>query len=55
MTELVSAMPAPHSGTNLRECEDQSRFKAQTVPVFRSDLCINNKIPPGTRVSQVED
>jgi hypothetical protein len=25
------------SGTNLRECEDQSWFKVQAVPVFRFD------------------
>jgi hypothetical protein len=27
----------PNSGTNLRECEDQSWFKAQAVPVFSFD------------------
>jgi hypothetical protein len=27
------------SGTNLRECEDQSWFKVQAVPVFRFDWC----------------
>jgi hypothetical protein len=37
MTELVSGMPAPQLGTNLRECEDQSCFKVQAVPVFRFD------------------
>jgi hypothetical protein len=26
-----------NSGTNLRECEDQSWFKFQAVPVFRFD------------------
>jgi hypothetical protein len=26
-----------YSGTNLRECEDQSWFKVQAVPVFRFD------------------
>jgi hypothetical protein len=26
-----------NSGTNLRECEDQSWFNAQAVPVFRFD------------------
>jgi hypothetical protein len=26
------------TGTNLRECEDQSWFKVQAVPVFRLDL-----------------
>jgi hypothetical protein len=38
MTELVSGMPAPHSGTNLRECEDQNWFKFQAFPVFRFDV-----------------
>jgi hypothetical protein len=28
-----------NSVTNLRECEDQTRFKVQAVPVFRSDWC----------------
>jgi hypothetical protein len=37
MTALVSGMPAPQFGTNLRECEDQSWFKARAVPVFRFD------------------
>jgi hypothetical protein len=37
MIELVSGMPAPNSGTNLRECEDQNWLKAQAVPVFRFD------------------
>jgi hypothetical protein len=32
MTELVSGMPAPQFG--LRECEDQSGFNVQAVPVF---------------------
>jgi hypothetical protein len=32
MIELVSDL---NSGTNLRECEDQSWFKVQMVPVFR--------------------
>jgi hypothetical protein len=31
MIELVSSMSAPHSGTNLRECEDHSWFKVQAV------------------------
>jgi hypothetical protein len=36
MTELVSGMPEPQFGrTNLRECEDQTWFKVQAVPVFR--------------------
>jgi hypothetical protein len=29
-----------NSGTNLRECEDQSWFKVQAVPVFRFDGCM---------------
>jgi hypothetical protein len=33
MTELVSGS----SGTNLRECEDQSWDRVQAVPVFRFD------------------
>jgi hypothetical protein len=37
MIELVSGMPAPQLGTNLRECEDQSWFKVQAVPVFLFD------------------
>jgi hypothetical protein len=39
MIELVSGDEHPNSGTNLRECDDQSWFKVQAVPVFRSDLC----------------
>jgi hypothetical protein len=34
--ELVSGMPVSEvSGTDHRECEDQSHFKVQAVPVFR--------------------
>jgi hypothetical protein len=33
MTELVSGIPTPEFGSNLRECEDKSRFKVQAVPV----------------------
>jgi hypothetical protein len=49
MIELVSGMPAPQLGTNLRECEDQSWFKVQAVPVCRliDVRCF--------RVPQVED
>lgn len=32
MTELVSGMPAPSLGNNLREGSDQSRFNVQRVP-----------------------
>jgi hypothetical protein len=48
-------MPEPQfGGTNLRECEDQSWFKVQAVPVFRFDVrCF--RIPPRVRVSQVAD
>jgi hypothetical protein len=35
--ELVSGMQDVNSGTDLRECEDQSWFKVQAVPVFRFD------------------
>jgi hypothetical protein len=31
MTEPVSGMSAPNSGTDLRECEAQSWFKVQSV------------------------
>jgi hypothetical protein len=34
-----------HSGTNLSECEDQSWFKVQAVPVFRFEInCV--RVPP---------
>jgi hypothetical protein len=35
MTELVSGCQHLNWGTNLRECEDQSWFKVQAVPVYR--------------------
>jgi hypothetical protein len=44
-----------NSGTNLRECEDQSCFKFQAVPVFRFDKCTLFWRTPGVHVSQVED
>jgi hypothetical protein len=52
-----------NSGKNLRECEDQSWFKVQAVPVFRSDWSKTvfvyplrcPRIPPGVRVPHVED
>jgi hypothetical protein len=37
MTEHVSGMPAPQSGTNLRDSENQSWAKVQAVPVIRFD------------------
>jgi hypothetical protein len=37
MIEIVSGMPAAQFGMNLRECEDQSWFKVQAVPVFCFD------------------
>jgi hypothetical protein len=62
MTELVSANQHLNSGTNLRECEDQSWFKVQAFPVFRSDWCKTFSrttwyifATSGTRVPQVED
>jgi hypothetical protein len=36
---LLLAYQRLNSGANLRECEDQSWFKIQAVPVFRFDLC----------------
>jgi hypothetical protein len=45
-----------NSGTNLRECEDQSWFKVQTVPVFHFDPCkVFSSTPGETSTSQVED
>jgi hypothetical protein len=38
MAELVSAMPAPQFGKNLRECEDQSWFKVQAAPTVPPEL-----------------
>jgi hypothetical protein len=38
MTELVSGMPAPQSGTNLHEWENQSRFQVLPIPVFRFNV-----------------
>jgi hypothetical protein len=39
------------SGTNLRECKDQSWFKVPAVPVFRFNLCkMFPRNPGGTRV-----
>jgi hypothetical protein len=35
------------SGTNLRECEDQSWLKVQAVPVFRFDYCKMSSRTPG--------
>jgi hypothetical protein len=32
-------MPTPQFGANLRECEDQSWFNVQAVPVIRFDWC----------------
>jgi hypothetical protein len=51
-----------NSASNLRECEDQSWFKVQAVPVFRFDsckICVSYhprclQVFPGLRVSQVE-
>jgi hypothetical protein len=38
MTKLVSGMPAPQFGDEPScECEDQSWFKVEAVPVFRFD------------------
>jgi hypothetical protein len=62
MTEPVSGCQRLNSGTNLRECEDQSRFKVQAVPVFRFDRCkmssralyITSRAPGGMR-THVED
>jgi hypothetical protein len=34
MVELVSGIPAPQSGMNLRECEDQSWFKVKQFLCF---------------------
>jgi hypothetical protein len=38
-----------NSGTNLRECEDQSWFKVQAVPVFRFDWRKMSSRTPGWR------
>jgi hypothetical protein len=38
-----------NSGTNVRECEDQSWFKVQAVPVFRFDWCKMFSRSPGRR------
>jgi hypothetical protein len=54
MTELVSGMPASQLGANLRECEDQSLFKVQAVPVFRFDLFKKFSRTPGGRVTQLK-
>jgi hypothetical protein len=41
-------------GMNIHECEDQSWFNVQEVPVFVIDVrCF--RIPPGARVPQVMD
>jgi hypothetical protein len=37
MIELVSGMPTPQFGDDLRECEDKSWFKVQAVLVLRFD------------------
>jgi hypothetical protein len=37
MIELVSGMPAPQFGKNLREFMDETWFKAQAVSGFRFD------------------
>jgi hypothetical protein len=37
MVELVSGKPASSFEDKSRECEDQSWFKVQAVPVFRFD------------------
>jgi hypothetical protein len=47
MNEPVSGMPAPNSGRNLRECEDQSWLKLQAVPVFRFECCKMFSRTPG--------
>jgi hypothetical protein len=54
MTELVSGMPAAQLGTNLRECEDQSWFKVQVVPVFRFFACprLNTTVLDNTSLAQ---
>jgi hypothetical protein len=52
MTELVSSMPTPQLGANLRECEDQNWFKSQAVPMFRFDLCkMFSRTPGGMHTS----
>jgi hypothetical protein len=52
---LLLGRQYPSSGTNLRECEDQSRFKVQGVPVFRFDRCEVFPRTHGVRIPQVED
>jgi hypothetical protein len=44
-----------NSGTNLRECEDQSWFKVQAVPVFRSDWCKMPSVTPRVWAPQVAE
>jgi hypothetical protein len=39
MIEFVSGMPAPQFGDEFCECEDQSWFKVQAVPVFHLYWC----------------
>jgi hypothetical protein len=34
MIELVFSVPAPQFGEEFRQCEDQSWFKVQAVPVL---------------------
>jgi hypothetical protein len=55
MTEPVSACQHLSSGTNLRECEDQSWFKVQAVPCFVLIDVRCFRVPSGVRVRQVDD
>jgi hypothetical protein len=45
ITEFVCGKPAPRFGEELRECEDQSWFKVEAVPVFHFHWCKSFRVP----------